>query len=200
MLSNNPFKITGLWPGATTCIAQCDSSSPVYQYDTLQDGLTANAEFIADGYMNIAQALADTPSQSDGNYLYAAQAAGNVFQQINQSEWCKGCQNGNYPEQLKSLWNSWNLGTGDSAIGVATPTSGTKIAEDYVTTGAKNATKAVVGWADSLGTLLSHLTSVQFWQRVGLGALGVLLIVAGLLMILNQSKTVQVAEGVTTLA
>ncbi len=43
------------------------------------------------------------------------------------------------------------------------------------------------GWAEALGKLLSTLISVAFWRRLGIGALGLALAVAGIIVLVKDS-------------
>ena len=60
--------------------------------------------------------------------------------------------------------------------------------------GVPDALGAVVGWAEGLGRLLSFLTSADWWRRVGLGALGVVL-VAGAVVLLGRRSIISTATG-----
>ncbi len=40
--NNNPFNVAGQGTGAVSCYAQCDGSSPIYSYATMQDGINHN--------------------------------------------------------------------------------------------------------------------------------------------------------------
>lgn len=53
---------------------------------------------------------------------------------------------------------------------------------------------AVTGWADGLGVLLSWITNADNWRRIGIGALGVLLL-AMALMIANKGLFAAAAGG-----
>jgi hypothetical protein len=93
--SNNPLAVSGKAAGATKCLAQCGSSSPVYAYDTEQDGVAANVAFLLhNNYANVVSAFVK-------NSGLAA-----IFSAINSSGWCKGCQGGKYPEALYAALGS----------------------------------------------------------------------------------------------
>lgn len=95
--SNNPLAISGNHPGATSCIAQCGSSSPIMAYATIQQGTLANAQFLLNNnYAAVVKAF-QNPSADPATQIQQVWAA------INQSGWCKGCQGGKYPEFLLSL-------------------------------------------------------------------------------------------------
>lgn len=88
--SNNPLAFSGTYAGATTCIAQCGSSSPIMAYSSPQQGATNTAAFILgnSSYGSIVQAFrGDAGLQA-------------IWQAINGSPWCSGCQSGSYPTAL----------------------------------------------------------------------------------------------------
>lgn len=59
----------------------------------------------------------------------------------------------------------------------------------------------IASWTDTLGKILTALTTGKFWIRVGYGVLGFALIVAGLVFMLSESSTAQsVAKTATTAA
>jgi hypothetical protein len=88
-VTNNPLATSGQGAGATVCVAQCGSTSPIYEYDTEADGVAQMARFLKGSYYtSIVRAFTDD----------AGLAA--IFQAINSSPWCKGCQNGQYPVDL----------------------------------------------------------------------------------------------------
>lgn len=198
--SNNPFAISGQNPGSTNCLAQCGSGSPVYAYDSITSGINANVQFILNngfngnlrpqGYATFVPYMAQS-TYTDSS-LQAAQIARDVFTVINQSGWCAGCQNGNYPNGLLAVIQDFEKGITPSQSGAVTPTSATGIVGDYVQAGAQAATS----WTQSLGTILGKLTSKQFWLRVGLFMAGLLLGLIGISFILSESKTVTNASKV----
>lgn len=86
---NNALATSGKGTGASTCVAQCGSSSPIYEYDNVSDGVAHMCQFLKGSYYTgIVHAL-----QQD-----LGLAA--IYQAINSSPWCKGCQNGSYPVAL----------------------------------------------------------------------------------------------------
>ena len=89
LADNNPFACSGKYPGATHCIAQCGTSSEVWAYDTIEHGCEANAAFLGGSYYTavVGAFRADAGEQA----LYDA---------INASPWCSGCQGGHYPVDL----------------------------------------------------------------------------------------------------
>jgi len=88
-VTNNPLATSGRGAGATKCVAQCGSSSPIYEYDTEANGVAQMSQFLKGGYYTaIVRAF-----QQD-----AGMAA--IYQAINNSPWCKGCQSGHYPVDL----------------------------------------------------------------------------------------------------
>jgi hypothetical protein len=115
-VTNNGLAASGQGAGATICVAQCGSSSPIYEYDNPTDGAAHMAQFLKGSYYTaIVRAF-----QQD-----AGLAA--IFQAINQSSWCKGCQGGNYPEVLAAAaagkTPAINPGVGGGGGGTTTPTS-----------------------------------------------------------------------------
>ena len=87
--SNNPLAFSGQYPGATTCLAQCGSSSPVFAYSSPQQGATNTAQFLlSNNYSGVVNAF-----RSDAGL-------GAIYGAINASGWCKGCQGGQYPVAL----------------------------------------------------------------------------------------------------
>lgn len=53
----------------------------------------------------------------------------------------------------------------------------------------------IIGWADALGTLLSDLISANWWKRVGIFSLGVVLIAGGVALFISTTKTGQRVES-----
>lgn len=49
-----------------------------------------------------------------------------------------------------------------------------------------DALSSVTDWASGLGGLLSHLTSADWWKRIGIGALGIGIIILGLIAIFSK--------------
>lgn len=111
-VTNNALATSGKGVGATTCVAQCGSSSPIYLYDTEANGVAQMGRFLQGSfYTKIVSALV---SNADLATIYGA---------INSSSWCKGCQNGQYPIDLsqavggKAPGVSGSVGTGGTAGG-----------------------------------------------------------------------------------
>lgn len=92
---NNPFAVSGHFPGATTCLAQCGTASEVMAYDTIDHGVAATVSFINGSfYANVRAAFQhDTGLQA-------------IWQAINISPWCAGCQGGKYPIHLYNAIHS----------------------------------------------------------------------------------------------
>lgn len=86
---NNPFAISGKYPGAIRCIAQCGTPSEVWAYDTIEHGVAATVAFM--GGSNSADIVAAFRADA------GLQA---IWQAINSSPWCSGCQGGLYPVEL----------------------------------------------------------------------------------------------------
>ncbi|HXA33025.1 MAG TPA: hypothetical protein VNV87_12255 [Acidimicrobiales bacterium] len=108
-VTNNALATSGRGAGATTCVAQCGSSSPIYEYDNVADGVAQMGRFLQGSfYTKIVSSLVGNASLSD------------IFSAINSSPWCKGCQSGQYPVALsqavggKSPGVSGTVGTGTS--------------------------------------------------------------------------------------
>lgn len=53
--------------------------------------------------------------------------------------------------------------------------------------GIPNALGGLLGWAEALGRLLSHLIDPGFWKRIGIGALGAAALVVGIVALLKDS-------------
>lgn len=105
-VTNNPLATSGKGAGATKCVAQCGTTSPIYEYDTEADGVAQMAGFLKGSYYTaIVRAFVQD----------AGLAA--IFQAVNSSPWCKGCQNGQYPVDLSKA-----VGGGSEAT---SPTVGT---------------------------------------------------------------------------
>lgn len=101
LTSNNPLAFSGRYPGATTCIAQCGSSSPIMAYSSATQGAANTASFILgnSSYASIVQAFrSDAGLQS-------------IFSAINGSPWCSGCQSGTYPTALHAAAGGATGGT-----------------------------------------------------------------------------------------
>jgi len=114
-VTNNALATSGRGAGASTCVAQCGSSSPIYEYDNVQDGVAQMARFLGGSYYTgIVRAF-----QQDAG-LSA------IFSAINASPWCKGCQNGQYPIALsnavggKKVSTSPTVGGGSAGAGTGT--------------------------------------------------------------------------------
>jgi hypothetical protein len=87
--ANNPFACSGRYQGATRCIAQCGTTSEVWAYDTIDHGVAATVSFIHGSYYGKVIAA----FQTDAGLLA-------IWQAINASPWCAGCQDGKYPIDL----------------------------------------------------------------------------------------------------
>jgi hypothetical protein len=91
---NNPLAITTRQPGATSILAT-NNGDPIYAYDTLDDGIAANAAFLKTSDPGIVNAF-KAPNAT----------LGSIWTAINQSSWCKGCQSGKYPVQMFAALSS----------------------------------------------------------------------------------------------
>jgi hypothetical protein len=95
-VTNNPLATSGQGAGATKCVAQCGGTSPIYEYDNESDGVAQMARFMQGSYYTaIVKSLINNASLAT------------IFQAINNSPWCKGCQaaQGGYPEDLAAAVN-----------------------------------------------------------------------------------------------
>ena len=111
-VTNNPLATSGMGAGATKCVAQCGSSSPIYEYDNVADGVAQMGRFLQGSYYTkIVSALLANDTLSA------------IFNAMNSSPWCKGCQSGQYPVDLSKQVNgqsqgiSGTVGTGGSGTG-----------------------------------------------------------------------------------
>jgi hypothetical protein len=126
-VTNNPLATSGQGVGATKCVAQCGSTSPIFEYDTEADGVAQMSSFLKGSYYTaIVRAFVQD----------AGLAA--IYQAINSSPWCKDktgrpCQNGLYPEDLaaavggKAEATSPTVGTGASSTGQSGSGSGSSL-------------------------------------------------------------------------
>lgn len=205
---NNPLAISGLFPGATRCLTQCGTKSPVMAYGTLQQGIQATVDFLnqnkgAYNSVFLAFQQADylsevTASQEKigGKIVGNTGLLSDIFIAINQSGWCHKCQGGKYPVQLANLLNGIPLSAAalvtlghapsvDKLTG--TPISGYSPSEQ----GAANPVgfaSLVPGLSGLLG-LLNDLTNGQFWLRLGVGVLGAALIIGGTVIFFESTGT-----------
>lgn len=86
---NNPLAICCGGVGQTQCIAQCGTGSPIYGFDTIDHGVQATVSFLLKGFPDIVKAF-----RAGGTNEMT------IYQAINESQWCKGCQKGFYPNVL----------------------------------------------------------------------------------------------------
>ena len=185
---NNPLAVSGLFPGATTCVAQCGSTSPIMAYGTLAEGAAANAAFMLRSDPGIVAGFKNANDGQDPNTgatTVNTQAILAIWQAVNASGWCKGCQGGLYPSAL----HDFLLNPTSQGIAGGIPSEGvTPIANQgagAVTGAVKAVTDVLTGnaaWEASLGNILGDVTSASFWERIGLFALGGALTVGGLLI------------------
>lgn len=88
-VTNNPLATSGKGAGATTCVAQCGTTSPIYEYDTEANGVAQMARFLKGSYYTKIVAA-----------LVGDQGEAAIWSAVNGSPWCKGCQGGQYPVDL----------------------------------------------------------------------------------------------------
>ncbi len=105
-VTNNPLATSGKGAGATTCVAQCGSTSPIYEYATEADGVAQMAGFLKGSYYT---AIVRAFVQDVG-------LAG-IYQAINNSPWCKGCQSGQYPVDLSKEVGGASLTSISTTVG-----------------------------------------------------------------------------------
>lgn len=74
---------------------------------------------------------------------------------------------------------------------------GTPINAIDVTDTVSNAAGGLFGWAEALGRLLSRLIDPAFWRRIGIGALGVVLVVVAVVLLARRAVTSTVASTLT---
>jgi hypothetical protein len=115
-VTNNPLATSGRGVGAATCVAQCGSTSPVYVYDTEANGVAQMAKFLQGSYYTAIVRAFKTD---------AGLAA--IFQAINSSPWCKGCQNGQYPVDLANAVGG-SKATTDPTVGTGAGPGGSAAA------------------------------------------------------------------------
>ena len=108
-VTNNPLATSGKGAGASACVAQCGSTSPIYEYATEAQGVAHMASFLqGSNYTAIVRAFV----QNSG---LAA-----IYQAINNSKWCSGCQNGQYPIDLAKQVGGNTIVPASSTVGTGT--------------------------------------------------------------------------------
>lgn len=216
----NPLAISGLYPGAVLCLTQCGTSSPVMGYSSIEAGLNATADFILgiqpNGSRSGAQAADYAPivaAFKAGTYqaqlteakdVIAGKAVGDtsvlagIFDAINNSGWCKGCQGGKYPEVLVSLLNGGGFSAAQiAALGHAAQTAGAAI--DSFSASAQGAVTptSITPSPSELEKLLGFSINLG---AVGTFALGAAVFVVGLVIFISNTTTGRQAEGVAAAA
>lgn len=85
---NNPFNISGGGKGQTACYAQCSGGSPIYGFDTMDDGITATANFMRNGYQSIISAFKGSNNAAiSPGYTGSGPSEVIIWQAINESWW-----------------------------------------------------------------------------------------------------------------
>lgn len=201
--ANNPLAASGgsAAQGATNCIAQCGSSSPIMQFATMADGVAYDAAFLQhNNYTNVVGAFLTQGDNKDGSINTASLAF--IWNAINKSGWCSGCQGGEYPEALHA---ALNLTSAQISADVNKITGG-KVGLGAVAGAIKStlgaagqaAAQNATSWTSlipTLGNLLTDFTNKTFWIRIGLGALGAILLLVGIWLIVGQTKTGQTIQS-----
>jgi hypothetical protein len=210
----NPLAICGAsCPNTTRCLAQCDPGNcPIMAYKTLKDGLDCTIMFIngrgssardnKGPLQGIITALGQVSDKPDGSIDVAGLDP--IFNAINISGWCAGCQNGHYPEVLfAALGKTSEFVAGSAKSGFGPGTPDLPDISGPVKAGVKAVGKVVTAPLSAIEVMkkfFDTITSVSFWKRVGLGLLGVVLMVVGIVLILSETKVGQTVEGAATVA
>ena len=180
--SNNPLAISGKYPGATHCIAQCGSNSPVYAYDSMASGVAATVKFLSangQGYPSIRSSLANAnwaAEQTGASQTIGGKTVGNVgllnaiWAAVNGSGWCRGCQGGKYPVRLADLVNGQGFSAGDlAAVGGASAVGATGTPVTGFSASEQGAAQPGVGPVNPLADIAAFfklLTSGLTWLRL----------------------------------
>jgi len=143
----------------------------------------------------------------------AADAPFPVFSQaVIKSGWASGCytntlakeSSGSLSPAVSAAESQKNGATGPVKAGdqftqqaLGDPALLQQAAQAAATAGttAENAAKAAVGWTAELGALLGDLLAPSWWQRVGMGTLGVFLFAVGLAGFVSTTKPGQAAKS-----
>lgn len=113
LVDNNPFAVSGRYLGAVRCIAQCGTPSEVWTYDSIENGVAATLQFIAGSNYDAVRAA----FQQDAGLTA-------IYEAINSSLWCAGCQGGHYPVKLYNALPPTQ--EDDMAIAATTPPNDTQ--------------------------------------------------------------------------
>lgn len=176
------------WPHGA-CLAQCGSSSPIYAFPSQAVGVQATAAFLRGSYYT---AVVDAFRNNAG-------LAG-IFQAINASPWCRGCQSGRYPNALYQGINGPLALNPDAGTGPSSPGgTSTPVADKPA-----DANPCLLGGGDALPSFIPFGQSVpcllyKSWGDAILGALvlvaGGVLMLAGVALLAGASDTVKGAVG-----
>ena len=190
--TNNPLAISGKYPGATTCLTQCNSSSPVYAYDTIDNGVAATNAFLQGSYYTgVVKAF-----QQDAGIT-------GIWQSINNSPWCTGCEGGKYPGVLFSALNNPTSILTSAIANANAVTSGAQAAVSGLTaSGATVGSTETIGfnWLDPTGigasvssipAFLGKITNLGWWKRAALVGLGIGFVGVGLVVFFEGTDTGQ---------
>ncbi len=163
-------------------------SNGVIAFSNWGDGVTATADFMKKNDPNLVTALQNS---SVTDYI----------NNISDNQWAvcvQPCDPAQYGRDVLQAYTVALSDTGAIATGVtgflpipnSVVTATTAAAPSTYVADAKSALSGLTG-------IESWLTTKSNWQRIGLGALGILLAIIGIFLILSESKTVQkVAKAV----
>jgi len=194
--TNNPLAISGKYPGATTCLTQCDGSSPVYAYDTIDNGVAATNAFLQGSYYTgVVKAF-----QQDAGIT-------SIWQSINNSPWCTGCEGGKYPSVLFSALNNPTSILSSAIANANAVTSGAQAAVSGLTASGAAAGSATTGTetigfnpldptgvgaaVSSVPAFLGKITNLGWWKRAALVGLGIGFVGVGLVVFFEGTDTGQ---------
>jgi hypothetical protein len=168
---NNPLAITdpkNQFPHSGI-IAE-NNGDPVYAFPSLPIGIQATVTFLQEnGYQNVISAL----KGSDFSAMWAA---------VNQSGWCQGCQNGQYPVAAYAKLNGQIPTTGPGSDGSSSASLTAATTTGGVTCGEKGGGASILGLHIGTACQLKALTGGLF---VGLGAS---VIIVGVFVLARQTS------------
>lgn len=173
------------WPHGA-CLAQCGGNSPIYAFPSQAVGVQATAAFLHGSYYT---AVVNAFRQNQG--------MASIFQAINQSKWCSGCQSGHYPIALyQGLNGPLTLTPGTPGA----PSSGSTGGATTVPISSAGANDCMIGNITMPGPVPNVPCLFYYswgWAMVGglaLVAGGVVVMVGGILLA-TKANTVRQALG-----